>query len=253
MKRTLNETGRLRILAADFTAVATKRESNPGYDVRLTWDFSHLALSEHASLSAVFSGRSVYKRIELGHLGAAKGEYKFAFTDLEEHPTVRCELFVTEMRRGLPYIAASSTSFLLVMGAIPGYENTLLPIKLVSTLQSLWRVDYSAGKPILEVSGTTPSAPYLHWFKSAVIPEVIREIFTNVMLDTHELDEDALTSWGEYFEQFTSFGKQDVSAFGSVDDVHDYIQEVWEEGNRVVAKFTGKFDLLKPIKEESNS
>ena len=244
MKRTINNTSRKRIEFVDFNVMVSKQPGVIGHVAQLEWKLDYLGLPEQADVVAVISGRGLDRRFELGRVGTGTGSQAFAIGETEENPSVRVELFVSEWQGQLRRILASSASRAIVMGDISGGSQSLLPVKLRSDLVRLWNLDYSTGTPILEVSNKVLGAANAPWFKLAVLPQVLKNIYLQLVIDSQTIDEDVEKHWIEYFKMLDLDVEAAQETYTPGDFNFDSIADLFDESEMAVDLFTQKFNLL---------
>lgn len=249
MKRTVNNTGRKRIEFENFDVDVYSNVGSVGYSARVTWRLSHLALRSTANVVLSVSGRGLDKRFDLGEVGTGDDTGVVEISETEENPALRVQLTVSEWSddRTIRKIVAASASRAIVMGDIPSNSQSILPVKLVSDLMTLWSLDYSTGTPILLVSNKLPGVVSQPWFKLAVLPQVVKSIFKKLAFDSENLDADVLQIWEDYFGELGF----DLEAFRSEIDfdglsVSDFT-EAEDAADDVAVMLTEKNGLLNPV------
>jgi hypothetical protein len=85
-------------------------------------------------------------------------------------------------------------------------ENTngqLLKIQRLDDLDTLWRLDFNSGEPILQVcnkNGVYPKLTSGPLFLSAVLPAAVKEIAFTLFSKLYEIQDEVYEAWIEYFE-----------------------------------------------------
>lgn len=238
MKRTLNYTGRARILADYFhIAFLEDAKSASGHGIQITWDLTQLKLPSESSLILECEGQGQFYRFELGPCGDGLGEKSLKLGGVRDFSALRAEFFVTLAQGEILKIIAASAPVSIMLGEdTESAASSILPIRVDPTLNVMWRLDFGSGMPILDVSqrfGTVHTEP---WFVPAVLPSVVREIYLSLVLDLHDLDDASTSDWRVFF---ANLGFEiDIKAEYSDSKSNDYILQMHQLADDVADSFS---------------
>lgn len=243
MKRTVNYSGRKIITTDDFHLKFQRQdESRNGLSVEVTWDLSKLNIPSNSVLILEVEGRGRFYRFELGEIDDGLGEALVQLGLVHDLSTIRAELFATSLEGNLPRIvAASAPVALLVGGDSDEASQSFLPLRVEPDLDTLWRLNFESGTPVLEVSGRY-GAPHIEpWFAVAVLPSVVKEVFLTISLGLENLNGDDEEVWRQYFEN----SGVSLPIPESDELSNEHILNIFDRANQVSEWFTKSNSLLK--------
>lgn len=202
MKRTVNFSGRKRILADDFHLIFRENKgSAAGHNVEIAWDLTQLELPSDSQLFLECAGRGQFYRFNLGEVGVGIGEASKPLGSVRDLSSIRAEVFVTAADGQVSRILASSAPVSVALGEdSTSTSKSILALRVEPRLEVMWRVNYSEGMPVLEVSQRFGSVHSEDWFFPTVLPAVVREIYINVSLGIFEMEDESIQDWVTYFE-----------------------------------------------------
>lgn len=244
MKRTVNNTGRARIEFDDFGIEVSGSNLGQVLEISMQWDLEHLALQADSELIVYLTGRGLDHRVNMGRFENGKGNFTFRVAEAEENPSIKAEFYVARWDGGIKRILASASPRAVIMGLVSGASTNLLPVKMVSDLTVLWQLDFSTGQPVLEVSNKLLGAVSSSWFKAAVLPVVVRDLFVRFCLTPEDFEENAAAIWKKFFENLNA-NLDVMETFSQSSGVNsDTLLDVQTAANQVSSTFTTKHNLL---------
>jgi|GEM_PF-3038439 len=242
MKRTINETGRKRILQEDFTMNLGRPGPHDPLKLEVEWNLNYLGLPQEAELWLHCVARGVNLRFFCGPLGAGIGETSFDLELTVSSPVLKVEMFVSEWQGGVKKILASAAPVTILL-AQAGSKNSFLRVNAVSDLDVLSRVSFETGEPILEVPTKHVGSVSEKWFMASVLPQVVREVYLAMALNHQTLDEGPRENWTAFFKGL-GIGTRDFLESDEKTIDGDHISDAFIGADEAAKAVAVKYELL---------
>lgn len=195
MKRTFNFTGRSKIARNEVRFRLT--DDGRSYFVSVAADLSDLPAD--AQVVAEAYDRTSYERQRLGSVGGELGEGPYPLGGVPSDTALFRLKVVSEEGADSGLLLAVADEIRPTDASGHGGEDSkwesipLLHLRPAELDGLLWRVDLTGSWPMLEYEESVPDNRLEHFvrgqlFRSLVMPEVVRQILTKLVVEEHDLD-----------------------------------------------------------------
>lgn len=196
MIRKFNYTGRIKIPRANIAITLTRRtEGPPVFNVQL--DLTNLGLPTDASVYIEAYYRDSFMRFDFGAVGAIKVPDNRLLDELPTQDVVHFRVKVVDRtsKHGLILAVADGLT------ATTSGRSPLLPVNFTPLGNIPWQLNFENDKPTLEVNneGLGDSIREIvrtdEQFFALVLPAVLRQILTHIVLLKDDVDLDSQDDW----------------------------------------------------------
>ena len=205
MRRTINYTGRTK-LPQNLIDIVIMEKSNEVQEFNIDIDLDEIDLPEHAQVFVEAYYRSSVMRFELGTVGDLHTPFMSKLDDIQsEIVYFRIKVVDQTEEYGRLISIADSIS--------PGTDierASLLPVNYRDLGNRIWRLELLSPNPVLEVNDQIKTDIAIGEiirkdpsFLALVLPQVLREILTNILLIQEYLDLEEDT-WQSQWLRFAS-------------------------------------------------
>lgn len=201
MRRTVNQTGRKRILLEYVTF--TPDSTGLLKTISAAWDLSALGLSTEDELFIEVDSFANVQRIPLGLVGNGIGTHTITMDFIRDLRTAKLKLFTVSLSSGVRLISSTSTNVPVVFDIADSESSELLKVQKIDELETLWKVDYRSAEPILQVcnrGGLYPTITKSAVFFAAILPAAVQDIAYTIFSETVEIQEEVRGAWITYFK-----------------------------------------------------
>jgi hypothetical protein len=221
MRRTVNQTGRKKIPLGllDF---APKTEG-PVRSIELKWDLITLSLDPTDELFIEVDSFASVRRTHMGQIATGQGTYRIELDFIQDLRVAKLKIFSVKSMGKVRLITATSTSVPVIFDVVDADSSELLKVQKIDELDTLWKVDYTAGEPILQIcnrNGLYPAITGGPLFFSAILPAAVKDIAYKVLSGDPIIQSEARETWKIYFMHL---GLSEVDWDGLVDN--DTVEE----------------------------
>jgi len=201
MRRTVNHTGRKKI---NLDLVQLEVDStNFKNQLEISWDLTSLDLEPSFEIILEVDSFAASKRIELGLLGPGTGSVKVGLGFIPDSRMAKVQLLVVDASSTTRVIKAKTTNIPVTFDLLESSEGQLLKVQRVDDLDSLWRVEYATGEPVLQICNRDGLYPKLvdgPLFLATVLPSAVKEIALVIFLGHQALQEETRDAWLTFLE-----------------------------------------------------
>jgi len=249
MRRTLNQTGRQRILMQDVTA--TPVVDGPNRSVIFSWDLSAMALPADAEviIEVSLTGQSMRFVASKVEDGISTFEAKVAF--LRDAKSAKSKLYVSKNQsNGTRLILATTTNIPIVFEKEPDGGNSPLQIQLIDNLSTVWRLDYDSGKPVLQVSNSDGMYAQLKnnpIFFPTILPQVIKEIAFHLLSSPEDFGSEG-DIWNQFFKSYGLSDEEREFLQSESDEAENLSNERWDMAEAISIRFSIGSNVIEEIK-----
>ena len=202
MRRTVNQTGRKKILLG-LLNFAPKTEG-PVRSIELNWDLRSLSLDPSDELFIEVDSFASVRRTHLGQIASGIGTHKIELDFIQDLRVAKLKIFSVKSTGTIRLITATSTNVPVIFDAVDADSSELLKVQKIDELETLWKVDYISGEPILQIcnrNGLYPAITGGPLFFSAILPAAVKDIAYKILSGDSIVQEEARESWKDYFMQ----------------------------------------------------
>lgn len=251
MRRTLNQTGRQRILLEH--ANAEPRIESSSRAIIFTWDLTHYNLDQDAEVVIEVSLTGQEKRFVVGKLRDIGTSFEAQVEFLRDAKSAKAKLYVSKpSTNGVRIILATTTTFSVLFEKEPDGGNSPLQILPSDDLTTIWKLRYKDGMPILLVSNRNGVYAQLKAnpiFLPSILPQVIKEIAFHLLTAPSDF-ESSEEVWNQFFKAY-GLGDYDRENLQSAGDDMDDLEAVtnlrWEAAEAVAMEFSVREKILDDI------
>jgi hypothetical protein len=130
-------------------------------------------------------------------------------------------------------IKATTTPMPVIFDLAENTSGQLLKIQRLDELETLWRLDFNSGEPILQVcnrNGLYPKLTNGPIFLSAVLPAAVKEIAFTLFSRLYEIQDEVYEAWMEYF---VTLGLTDIDRALLKEEAPELDEEIQVERLRI--------------------
>jgi hypothetical protein len=237
MKRTLNQTGRQRILLEHASAVPIIDGANRS--ILFTWDLSTYDLDLDAEIVIEVSLTGQEKRFVVGKLGDVPPQYEAKVEFLRDAKSAKATLYVSKADpEGIRIIQATTATHTILFEKEPDGGNSPLQIQLVDELATVWRLEYKDGKPVLQITNRNGVYAQLKanpLFFPTILPQVIKELAFHLFASPGDFQSNEEV-WINFFKAYGLADQERISlqaADEEDDDVEKITMDRWDRAERI--------------------
>jgi len=222
MIRRLNYTNRKRI-GLDRISIALGHEEMPPLTFSAEVDFEGLDLPADAAVVVEAYRRTSYMRFFFGTVGSFLVPSNRKLTNIDSGDTFYFRVKVIDETSDLGLILAQADQIAV---EVDKTKRSLLPVEAVSLGQLVWKIEFEAERPVLQVNKDIPgmvdrveSDPV---FASLVLPDVLRQILSKMVHDQMPIEDDE--SWaGKWAACAAELRGEDFPSVGEADEALEWI------------------------------
>lgn len=231
MRRTVNHTGKLRI-TLDLVKLETSA-SSARKSITISWALASLGLSPDFELIAEIDSFAASTRVSLGNVGAGTGEAVLDLEYIRDSKMAKVTLLAVDPSSTARVIKATTTPMPVIFDLAENTSGQLLKIQRLDELETLWRLDFNSGEPILQVcnrNGLYPKLTNGPIFLSAVLPAAVKEIAFTLFSRLYEIQDEVYEAWMEYF---VTLGLTDIDRALLKEEAPELDEEIQVERLRI--------------------
>lgn len=200
MRRTVNQTGRKKIFL-ELLEVLPKTEGAKR-SIYLKWDLRSLELDSDDELFIEVDSFASSNRLAFGKVADGTGSFTVDLDYIQDLRVAKLKMFTVAGKEDVRIITSTTTSIPVVFDIVDADSTELLKVQKIDELDTLWKVDYYSGEPILQIcnrNGLYPSITQGPLFFAAILPAVVKEIAYKVFSGDPQIQEETLSRWKQYF------------------------------------------------------
>lgn len=241
MKKTVNFTGRKKILRSEVEISTINRNEAISFDAKFRFEAEKYSKSAKVYVEPYY--KYSFMRFDFGTVGNIETPKNRELIDIPNEDNIQFRVKIVDETEGNGKIFAHATNLKPNNKEYVG-KDAILPINFVDLDQEVWKVSFEAEKPFLEINKKIKDGkefvrknPLIH---SLILPAALRIIISRIINDEEEYDED-----GDLWQnKWIRFVKQNLFVSREVPEANDEerIKEEWLD--EVVSSFARKFYLF---------